>query len=244
MGITFNTKPSDNVNWLRERPVAHRGLHTPEDRIYENTLSAAAAAVRRDYSIEVDLQPSVDGVAMIFHDYTLDRMTNEMGEFRDLKADRLQTIQVKQSNDRIPTLAALLDLVAGEVGLVLELKGRPDADDGFVAAVARDLENYSGDVAIMSFHHHILEDARRIAPHLTLGLTAYGDDSKYDQHKSISEKTQVDFVSYELANLNTRFVQEYKKSGRPLISWTVKSEADAQISALHADQPTFEGFLP
>lgn len=244
MSVTFNSKPSDNVNWLRERPIAHRGLHTPETRIYENTLSAAAAAARRDYSIEVDLQPSVDGIAMVFHDYTLERMTDRVGELRDLEAQELTNIAIKKTSDRVPTLGALLDLVAGEVGLVLELKGRPGADDGFVAAVANALEDYSGEVAIMSFHHHLLRDARKIAPHLTLGLTAYGDDTKYAQHRGIAEETQVDFVSYELANLNSRFVRDFKKSGRPLISWTVKSEADAQISAQVADQPTFEGFLP
>jgi glycerophosphoryl diester phosphodiesterase len=242
--LTFDKPHSPKVNWLTERPIAHRGLHDASNKVFENTLSACAAAIRRDYAIEVDLQPSADGVPMVFHDYELDRMTTQKGDVREITSNVLAKINIMGTDDRIPTLADLLDLVSGEVGLVLELKGKTGADDGFVAAVAKELETYDGPVVIMSFHHHLLEDARAIAPDLPLGLTAYGDDSKYAQHLEISQKTNPDFLSYELKNLDTKFVSEFNKTGRPVISWTVKSEADAAKSARYAKQPTFEGFLP
>lgn len=242
--LKFVKESPHMVDWLRERPIAHRGLHNQAKKIFENTLTACAAAVRRDYSIEVDLQPSSDGVPMVFHDYELERMTGQPGEIRDTDHRDLIKMQIMNTKDTIPTLRDLLELVAGEVGLVLELKGKTGADDGFVKAVSEDLESYQGDVAIMSFYHHILEDAREQVPHIPLGLTAYGDDEQYGKHKSIAEKTNVDFVSYELENLNTRFVHEFKETGRPLISWTIKNEKDAEYSEKFADQPTFEGFLP
>ncbi|NND17548.1 MAG: phosphodiesterase, partial [Silicimonas sp.] len=54
---------------LLTRPIAHRGLHDVTDGRPENSRAAVRAAIARDYSIEIDLQPSADGVAMVFHDY-------------------------------------------------------------------------------------------------------------------------------------------------------------------------------
>ena len=244
MSITFPEPDLHNVNWLREKPIAHRGLHDASRGIYENTLSACRAALEAGYNIEVDLQPSSDGIPMVFHDYTLERMTGKRGDARDLTAAELQEAQIMDSGDTIPTLRQLLDLIQGKVGIILELKGKPGNDDGFVAAVAHELEDYVGNAAIMSFHHHVLEDARSIAPHLALGLTAEGNDRFYDAHREMAVAANVDFVSYELANLECEFVREFRETGRPLICWTVKSPEDAAYSSKHSDQPTFEGFLP
>ncbi|MEM9332080.1 MAG: glycerophosphodiester phosphodiesterase family protein [Pseudomonadota bacterium] len=244
MKLNFDQAPFHRVDWIRERPIAHRGLHDASKKIYENTLTACASAVRQEYAIEVDLQPSLDGVPMVFHDYELERMTGKSGEIRDKAYSELSNLRILDSGDKIPALRDLLELVDGEVGLVLELKGRKGADAGFVKAVSEDLKAYEGNVVIMSFHHHILEDARKQAAHLALGLTAYGGESKYEQHRKIAEKTNVSFVSYELKNLETQFVSDFRKTNRPIISWTVKNEADAAFSARFADQPTFEGFLP
>lgn len=244
MSIIFNSKPSDTVNWLREHPIAHRGLHDTAYGIYENTLSACAAAVEQGYSIEVDLQPSSDKVPMVFHDYDLERMTKEKGEIRDRTSSDLSGVRIMGTDDHIPRLTELLKLVDCKVGLMLELKGRAGADDGFVNAVANALYGYEGNVVIMSFDHHILEDARAIAPHLPLGLTAYGANDTYEKHKGVSEKTQIDFLSYELENLDTKFVNDFRETGRPVVSWTVKSHTDKEFSDKYADQPTFEGFTP
>lgn len=237
-------KTSDSVNWIKKVPIAHRGLHDKSSGIFENTLSAAKGAMETGYAIEVDLQYSSDGVPVVFHDYDLKRLTGNDGEVRKTSAQDLGAMTIGESEDRIPALQELLELIQGKVGIVLELKGLPGKDKGFVEAVAHELEGYAGDTAIMSFHHHILEDARQVAPELGLGLTAEGGDEAYEQHVLAVEKYQPDFISYELKNLDTRFVREYTQSNRPSISWTVRSEQDAAISNQFVDQITFEGFRP
>ena len=127
---------------------------------------------------------------------------------------------------------------------MLELKGVEGADAGFAAAVAQCLKNYDGAVALMSFDHWLVEDVYRDAPQATLGLTAEGDDSHYEAHKTIAERCNVDFVSYGIGDLPCRFVTEFRASGRPVITWTIRSPADATKSARYADQITFEGFDP
>jgi len=240
--ITFTTPPCEKVNWLKDLPFAHRGLHDASAVVFENSLSACAEASDAGYNMEVDLQPSSDQIPMVFHDYQLDRMTNSHGEVRQVCAEDLRKLKLKESEDTIPTLRELLDLIQGKAGILLELKGKPGCDDGFVEAVVQELQTYSGNIAIMSFHHHILETARAIAPRVSLGLTAEGDDKFYSIHRDIFEKTNPDFVSYEVGNLGCRFVSEFIQSGRPLISWTVRNEEDAAYSAKFAHQPTFEGF--
>jgi len=139
-----------------ERPIAHRGLHDVSKGIYENTLSAARAAVEGGYNIELDIQPSSDMVPMVFHDYELERLTSESGETRSIAAQTLTKISIKDTKDKIPTLKEFLKVIDGKVGLVIELKGRKNEDEGFVAAIADLLSDYKGDAVTMSFEHHIL----------------------------------------------------------------------------------------
>lgn len=234
----------NKANWITQRPITHRALHDETKGIVENSRSAVIAAVNAGYHIEIDLQPSVDQVPMVFHDYTLERMTAATGELRDRTATELQTLKLKDTGDTIWPLSELLEVVAGKVGLILELKGRARADDGFVQSIAAALEGYTGDVAIMSFNHWLLADANQFAPELTLGQTAKGDDVLYKVHEEARLAYKVDFVSYKFADLDCRFIREVRASDMPLICWTVKSQEDANIAYDKTDQITFEGFIP
>ena len=244
MAIKLTNNRQENLKWISDRPIAHRGLHDIENGIYENTLSAAKAAVSKGYNIELDIQPSSDMVPMVFHDYKLNRLTNERGDTRQVDAQTLAGITIKDTNDKIPTLEEFLALIKGEVGFGIELKGKKNQDEGFVKSIADLLASYNGPAAIMSFHHHILLDARNIAPQLPLGLTAQGHNGNYLTHKDIAEECNVDFISYELAELDCQFVHEFKETGRPAISWTVRSKEDQAYSDKFVDQVTFEGFTP
>lgn len=232
------------IDWIKERPIAHRGLHSPSKGVFENTLSAARAAAEKGYAIEVDLHPSRDLVPMVFHDNVLDRLTEEKGAFRKREAEALQNIAIGGSSDHVPTLRQLLDLVDGKTGLVLELKGMAGEDEGFVEAVLDVLKPYDGPVAIMSFNHWLLADARQFGTRLPVGLTAEGDDRLHELHKQAVADFDIDFVSYGIEDLPNRFVREFRETGKPVITWTIRSYEQAEFSARHADQITFEGFLP
>lgn len=232
------------ADWLTERPIAHRGLHDITAGRPENSLSAAMAAMEHGYAIEVDLHPSADGVPMVFHDNTLERLTTEKGAFRARDASELTRISLGGSADTVPTLEALLDLVGGRVGLVLELKGMAGDDDGFVAAVLKQLEGYDGPVAIMSFNHWLLADARALDTQLPVGLTAEGKEKLVPVHQQANADYKPDFVSYGITDLPNAFVSDFRATGKPVITWTVRTPEQAAFSAQYADQITFEGFLP
>src|SRR3954464_7481162 len=122
-----------SLDWLIARPVAHRGLHDVRNGIIENTPSAFAAAVAANYAIECDLQISADGEAMVHHDDALGRLNEGSARLDAMKAAELRQVPFKGTADRMITAGELCDLVAGRVGLVIELKSRYDGDLGLVA---------------------------------------------------------------------------------------------------------------
>ena len=99
--------------WLLDRPFAHRGLHDIGRGRPENSRAAFRAAIERGYGIELDLQVSGDGVAMSFHDEGLERLAGESGLVRETTAERLGRCRLLGTEETIPTLAEVLDLVAG-----------------------------------------------------------------------------------------------------------------------------------
>jgi len=102
------------LDWLTARPVAHRGLHDTSAGIIENTASSVAAAVAAGYGIEVDLQISRDGEAMVYHDDALGRLTEGDSRLDRMDAAELAAVPFKATSDRMLTLGELLELVAGK----------------------------------------------------------------------------------------------------------------------------------
>ena len=233
-----------NLDWMRKNPIAHRAFHNAENGIYENTLSACAAAIENGFSIEVDMHLSSDGKPVIFHDPTLKRMTGLKRNIREMTSQELRQVRIHESNDHVATLDELLELTDGRTGLVLEMKGLAGQDEGFLQAVANSLKNYHGPVAIMSFFHWLLKDARKFAPDVPLGLTAQGDDNFYSSHKMIADECSIDFLAYKVDDLPCKFANDFRETGKPLICWTVNSKEKLVTAARFSDQPTFERIDP
>ena len=89
---------------LLATPLAHRGFHDLAAGCPENSLSAFRAAIDAGYGIELDVQRSADGRAMVFHDDTLDRLTDRSGLVASLTAADLGRTLLCDSDDHIPTL--------------------------------------------------------------------------------------------------------------------------------------------
>lgn len=239
------------LDWLTARPVAHRGLHDAAAGIVENTPSAFSAAVAGRYSIECDLQVSADGEAMVFHDDTLERLTERQGALALLTAAELKTVAFKDTSDRMMSLGELCDLVAGRVTLVLEVKSHFTGDLRLTDRVAAIVQGYAGPVAAMSFDPGVIGRLRVAAPGLPRGLVA--------QSRPDPEVPSGDSIRYALAALRARphflawsirdLTSIWPLLGRwgfglPLLTWTIRTEADRLRAGRWADQMIFEGFRP
>lgn len=245
-----------DLDWLTARPIAHRGLHDAGRGIAENTPSAILAALQHGYAVEVDLQLSLDGEAMVFHDDTLDRLTEASGPVVEKTAAQLKTVSFRGTTDRIQTLGELLEQVAGAATLVLELKSLWRGGDALERRVAQVLSNYNGPVAVMSFDPHSVASLRRIAPDIVRGIVACrcSDASEWPGLSPWQRlklrfllhflQTGPHFVSYDVHDLPAVGPWIARALGRPLIVWTVRTQAEADHAGKWADQITFEGYVP
>jgi glycerophosphoryl diester phosphodiesterase len=243
---------------LLRLPVAHRALHDVAQGRPENSRSAIRAAISAGFAIEIDLQLTRDNQAMVFHDYTLGRLTRETGALRLRSADEIRQIALKHGDgETIPTLAEVLDLVCGQTPLLIELKDQDGAmgpDIGpFEAATAAALENYDGPVAVMSFNPHSVAELARIAPDIPRGLISKSFDcvgsalsvETRDRLREIPDFDRVGaaFISHEVSDLTRPRVVALRRAGVPVLCWTVRSAQAEAEARRYADNVTFEGYL-
>jgi glycerophosphoryl diester phosphodiesterase len=243
-------------DWLTVRPIAHRGLHDAGRGVIENTAGAVVAAIAGDYGIEVDLQLSRDGDAMVHHDDALGRLTEGSGPLAALSAAELKRIPFRATADRMMTLGDLCDLVAARVPLVLELKSRFDRDTRLIARVAQVLAAYDGLVAAMSFDPYVVAGLRRMAPGLRRGVVAerHFDHAEWQgmspwQRRSMAHLlhvpiTRPDFVAYRVDDLPAPATRLAWLFGMRVLTWTVRNAKQRERAATWADQMIFEGFRP
>lgn len=241
--------------WLTARPVAHRGFHDRAAGRVENTLSAATAAIARGFAVECDLQLTADENAVVFHDDTLDRLTDASGRVDRRSLAEVKAARLKETDDRIPTLAELLDTVAGQVPLVVELKSHWNGDRRLEKAVARELAAYQGPLAVMSFDPDSMRAMAGLAPALPRGLVADRfTDTEYDglsagrrfvlRHLLEVARVGAQFVAYDVKALPASAPLFFRHLGWPLLTWTVRTPADRATAARYADQMIFEDFDP
>jgi glycerophosphoryl diester phosphodiesterase len=239
-------------------PIAHRGLHDRAAGIVENGRAAAEAAVAGGYGIELDIQASADGEAMVFHDYEMLRLTGEPGLIRDYAAAALGRIALVGATETVPTLGEFLELVAGRAPLLIEIKDQDGAlgpDVGpLEARVAELLRRYDGPAALMSFNPHSVAAVAEAAPDRPRGLTTCAFDSAdwslpdYRRAElaalADAERTGAAFVSHDHADLDNPALARLKREGLPVLTWTIRSPAEEAAARRVVDNITFEGYRP
>lgn len=243
---------------FRRIPIAHRALHDVTDGRPENSRAAIRAAISAGYGIEIDLQLSRDGRAMVFHDYKLARLTGEKGVVQQREAADLAQIGLIGGDEGIPTLREVLDLVAGRVPMLIELKdqhGQMGVTDGRLEqAVAEDIEGYDGPVGLMSFNPNSVVELAKLAPGLPRGIVTENYPLKHwlglkssvrKRLRTIPDydRAKACFVSHSVNDLNNPRLDELKGQGASILCWTVRSEAQEVEARKRADNITFEGYL-
>ncbi len=245
-----------DLGWLTQRPVAHRGLHDAASGIVENSASAVDAAIAAGFAIEVDIQLTRDGEAVVFHDFMLERLTFGKGLVADLPAAALVALPFKGTRDAMMTLDGLLARVAGRVPLLIEIKSAFTDDTRLAVRAAQQVARYDGPVALMSFDPAMVAAVARTAPGVVGGMVA-------ERHYTPTEwpglsafarvslchllhwpSSRFQFVAYRVADLPAPATRFVRAIGMPVLTWTVRTPADRDQAARHADQMIFEGFTP
>lgn len=237
------------------RPIAHRGLHVKSAGRIENTASAFEAAIAKGYGIECDLQPAEDNTPIVFHDATLQRLTDAKGPVKAHTRAALKRIALKGTKDRILSLPEFLELVGGRVPMLIEIKSDWTEGDAFVQAIAKELRSYKGAYGVMSFDPRRVAPLAELLPGIPRGITAGG--IRRDPHVVYwlkrwnvaklwhNDLLTPDFLAYYVKGLPAASLALRKRpKGMPLFTWTVRSPTDRAKAARHADAMIFEGFEP
>ncbi len=148
---------------------AHRGLHTKDKTMPENSLAAFKAAVENGYGIEFDLQLSKDGQVMVFHDDDLKRVCGRNEKFCDLDAKELEKINLHETNQTIPYFKDLLETVNGKIPLMVEFKFSGERTVEICQKTYELLKEYKGEYFIESFDPHVLIWFKKNAPDIMRG---------------------------------------------------------------------------
>jgi glycerophosphoryl diester phosphodiesterase len=240
--------------WLVARPIAHRGLHDSAAGIIENSRAAARAAIRGGFAIECDVERSADSEAFVFHDSRLDRLTGAQGPIFYRNARDISAITLKETEETIPSFSEFLDVIAGAVPLICEIKSRFNGDFRLADRVAEASIGYVGPLAFKSFDPETIAHLRAKNLGRPLGVVAEaGYDDPYFAEMSAAQKqsaaaflhlgaTQPDFLSWSVKDLPHVAPGLFRALGRrPVTTWTVRSTAEKQRAKAFADQIVFEG---
>lgn len=187
--------------------IGHRGA---KGHLAENTLESIQKALDFDVDgIEIDVHVCASGELVVFHDFTLDRMTNGTGEVAKYTLSELKRLQVRDKF-KIPTLEEVLNLINKKCLLNIELKGQRTA-----TKTGKVIERYINekdwkytDFIVSSFQYHELEDVFKADKKIPLAvLTETSGDEAFEFAKTINAKAihpNHALLTFEKCKTNTK----------------------------------------
>ena len=183
---------------------AHRGLHA--EGAPENSLLAFSKACDMGFGIELDVRFSKDKKLVVFHDSTLERVTEASGRVKEKTAEELKKIRLLGTEEYIPELCEVLKLVDGRVPLLIEIKEEA-GECGVAAELIRILKDYNGKYIVESFNPFSLKEVKEADPSIARGMLSdmFLKDKKFRkpmyfilQSMATNIVCRPDFVSYNL----------------------------------------------
>ena len=116
-----------DITWIIAIPIAHRGLDNGD--VPENSMEAFKNAIEKGYTIELDVQLTKDKQLVVFHDSNLSRLTGDSRDINDVNYEELKDLKLENTNETIPTLNEVIELVNDQVPLLVEIKNGEGAKE-------------------------------------------------------------------------------------------------------------------
>jgi glycerophosphoryl diester phosphodiesterase len=195
--------------------IAHRGFAGDHP---ENTLGAVRTASTAADAVEVDVRRCDSGDLVVVHDETVDRVTDASGPVSEFSREELAALDVFDSGEGVPTLAAVLS-AAGDTLVNVELKEAVAED------VVRVVDEVDANVLYSSFHPEHLRALRAADPDADLAFVTHGGTED-----PIGHTTALDCVAVhpEASTVDTDLVAEAHEAGLAVNAWTVRDRETAK----------------
>jgi len=232
---------------------AHRGLHSRDKTVPENSLEAFRLAARQGYGVELDVQLTRDGHVVVFHDATLDRVCGVEGRVDELTYGELCKLRLCGSEYGIPLLSEVLAVIRNRGPIVVELK--PGKNNKELCKKTYEiLSAYRGDVCIESFHPFIVAWFRFHAPEFIRGQLAMPANKYNDQppimrfllsNTLFNFLARPHFIAYDVVKKRPLCVRFAELLGAMRFCWTShepRNEAgmDGVIFEFYKPKPKFK----
>ncbi len=233
-------KEKPNMSAFEGKVFAHRGMFGGKEM--ENSLEAFKKAVENGYGIELDVQLSSDGIAMVFHDASLLRLFGE-----NKTVDSLTSTELAEYG--IPTLKEALEIIDGKVPVIVELKCET-GDISVAPITAEVLDEYVGDYCIESFNPRVVKWFKDCRPDVIRGQLS--GSHLFEEKKSIkffmlenlmfNFISRPDFIAYDhksRAKISLALCR--KLFNIPVFAWTIKTSEEWSACADKFDAYICEG---
>ena len=209
--------------------IGHRGA---KGHITENTIASIHKAIELGADgIEIDVFLCKSGEIVLFHDKTLEKLTNGEGNIEDKNLDELRKLKVLNSTHSIPTLEEVLKSIDKDVFLNIELKGRNTAQGSLdlIRKYIRKNKIELNNILFSSFNWEELKDLRSLSDKVQLALI-----TEEDPLLAIDFAIQLNAVAINpnYKDLNKKNISKINEKGLKIYTWTVNSKI--QIDRLKA----------
>lgn len=204
--------------------IGHRGA---KGFVAENTLKSFQKALDLKVdAIELDVHVCASGELVVFHDFTVDRMTNSSGEVHKLTLSELKTLRVSNEFE-IPTLSEVFDLIDRKCWINVELKGH-----GTAKSAVKVIEKYIqekgweyNDFIVSSFQKEELESVHALNDKINLGILT---QASVEQALEWADQLSAKAIHPHFSLLTEENCLEAKQKGYKIFTWTVNHEPDIQ----------------
>ncbi len=242
-----------NVNLVLWRTLyAHRGLHTKDKQVPENSMAAFSAAVAAGYGMELDVNITADNQVVVFHDNDLKRVCGVDKQINDCTYEELQSYRLHNTAETIPLFSDVLKLVNGRGALIVELK-HSRHNHALCERTAALLDKYKGPYCIESFDPRIVFWFKKHRPQTVRGQLSAGRKNYRGQpfYQGLllsglytNIVTRPHFVAYRHEDVKNFKLGLYRLLGGKLFGWTVRDTDDAKSLRRYFDAIIFEFFRP
>jgi glycerophosphoryl diester phosphodiesterase len=240
-----------DVQWLCQKPIAHRGLHSGDSECPENSLKAFERAMRRDFPLELDVHLLSDGNVCVFHDDDTERMTGVNRSIKALSAVEIKKMNLLESDQKIPLLEEVFSLIRGNIPMLIEVKNEGEVGK-LETAVISVLSRYRGKYALVSFNPYTLRWFRENLPEAPRGQLAGDFKGKtvsafrrlLMRNLLLNSISKPDFICYDVRYLPSFAASIIRTHGISVIGWTVRSHEELKRVSSFCDNIVFEGFDP
>ena len=210
------------TDFLKNETIAHRGIFDNKKTI-ENTIGAFIKAINKGYVIELDLHLTSDNKVVVFHDDTLERLTDKTGKIENITFEELKRIKLLKTDNYIPSFDEVLNLVNGKVPLLIELKSSIKGSK-LEKEVSKILKDYNGEYAIQSFNPKTILWFRLFRKNIIRGLLISPKTYKIYNYSRIINACKPDFINVNKSLLDTDIVKNF--NGIKLAYTIEKNEKD------------------